>query len=229
MPRGGSTRKRNSGRDMDESDDWWDVMFQLGMPVLYILGIITGIIGTICQGVITEYWSNLEPAVCFLYAKTATSSVVYTFGSALAVCNWVTYGGVVAIIIAFISGLVYTIQVRTHKDLTISAACSVTGILVTFLLMLAVTCTMAEGMRITCTSMGLNSANNKGESCYEKLDKRALGEQLPVQTSTMVRSAMVAFIGSTVIFFIIACFHLSDFYRRTLRHRYDAVAYRDRA
>lgn len=53
-----------------------------------------------------------------------------------------------------------------------SAACSVTGIMVSFLLMLAVTCTMAEGMRITCTSMGLNSANNKGESCYEKLDKR---------------------------------------------------------
>ena len=54
------------------------------------------------------------------------------------------------------------------------------------------------------------------------------GDFLPVQTSTMVRVTLINLICSTVTFFIIFCFHLSDFYRRTLRYRYNGVAYEDR-
>lgn len=63
--------------DDDEERDWWDVLVKLGMPLLYILGITAGIVGAICQGVITEYWSNLEPGNCFLYAKVCVFSVTY--------------------------------------------------------------------------------------------------------------------------------------------------------
>lgn len=216
--------RRDEYEEEEEDNDWWDVMVKMGMPILYIIGVATGIVGAICQGVITNYWAGLEPGNCFLYSKTASTSVVYEFGCPIGVCYWITYGSVVSIIIASITGLIYTIQVRGNKDLTYTSACTLTGILVAMLLMLAVTCTMAQGLRLTCTSMGLNSANNKGESCYEKLDRRVSGDQLPVQTSTMVRSALITLICSTTVFFIISCFHISDFYKRTLRYRYGGVA-----
>ncbi|MPC78659.1 hypothetical protein E2C01_073153 [Portunus trituberculatus] len=97
---------------MEEEGDWWDVMAKMGMPLLYIIGILCGIVGAICQGVITEYWANSEMNSCFLYSKTASSVVVYQFGTSVSVCNWVTYGTVVSIIIAFLAGLVYTVKVR---------------------------------------------------------------------------------------------------------------------
>ncbi|XP_045116384.1 uncharacterized protein LOC123507530 [Portunus trituberculatus] len=222
--------RREGHRDeMEEEGDWWDVMAKMGMPLLYIIGILCGIVGAICQGVITEYWANSEMNSCFLYSKTASSVVVYQFGTSVSVCNWVTYGTVVSIIIAFLAGLVYTVKVRSTKDLTYTSAFSLTGIVIAMLLMLAVTCTMAEGLRLTCSAMGLNSANNKGGSCYTNLDKRMIGQYLPVQTSTMVRAALVTLSCSCVAFFVICCFHLSDFYRRTLRHRYSGVAYDERA
>lgn len=230
MTHGNMGRHRHH-RDVEIEDEgeWWDVMAKMGMPLLYILGIVLGIVGAICQGVITEYWANSELSTCFLYAKTASSSVVYQFGTSLAVCNWITYGAVTSIIIAFFAGLVYTIKVRSTKDLTYTSAFSLTAIIIAMLLMLAVTCTMAEGLRLTCTAMGLNAANMKGGSCYENLDKRVIGEYLPIQTSTMVRSSLITLSCSCVAFFTICCFHLSDFYRRTLRYRYSGVAYDDRA
>ncbi|KAG0720460.1 hypothetical protein GWK47_048471 [Chionoecetes opilio] len=232
--RGNMKRNRRRSRNMEKEEeerDWFDLMAMMGMPLLYIIGLLTGIVGAICQGVITEYWANPGSGAdgsCYLYGKTASSvKGAFQFGSAIAVCEWVTYGGVVAIIIAFISGLVYIIKVRQNKELTYSSALSVAGILVATLLMLAVTCTIAEGMRMNCASMGINSANNKGESCYEKLDKRA-PDNIPVLTSTMVRAALIALVCSTVAFFTICCFQISDFYRRTLRHRYSDVPYQDR-
>ncbi|KAK8381628.1 hypothetical protein O3P69_018613 [Scylla paramamosain] len=220
---------RHRGHKEEEENDCWDVMAMLGMPFLYIIGIVCGIVGAICQGVITEYWANSELSSCYLYSKTASSVVVYQFGTSLSVCNWITYGAVVSIIIAFLAGFVYTIKVRNTKDLTYASAFSLTGIIIAMLLMLAVTCTMAEGLRLTCSAMGLNSANNKGGSCYSNLDKRMTGEYLPVQTSTLVRSSLITLSCACVAFFTISCFHLSDFYRRTLRYRYSGVAYDERA
>lgn len=65
-----------------------------------------------------------------------------------------------------------TWQVRGEKELDLYMTLVLIGIVTASIFMLATTCTVAEGMRITCTSMGLNSANNKGSNCYDKLDQR---------------------------------------------------------
>lgn len=56
-------------RDEPELGEWWEVVMNMGMPALYIAGIITGIIGAICQGVVSYYWSNLDRPACYLYAQ----------------------------------------------------------------------------------------------------------------------------------------------------------------
>ncbi|KAK4314930.1 hypothetical protein Pmani_013799 [Petrolisthes manimaculis] len=198
----------------------------MGMPALYIAGLICGIIGTICQGVVTYYWSNLDTPACYLYSPTASSKIFYSFGSSVAVCNWVTYGSVVAICIAFITGLLYTIKVRGEKDLNLYMTLVLIGIVVSCLLILATTCTVAEGMRVTCTSMGLNSANNKGSNCYDKLNQRVSQYNLPIKTSTLVITTIIGLSLCNIFFDIIAFFHIVDWYRRYRRVTTERVDYK---
>ena len=70
---------------MEEDGEWWDVMAKMGMPLLYILGISTGNVGAICQGVITSYWASLEQPSCYLYARVSVSCVLVNGSSILLV------------------------------------------------------------------------------------------------------------------------------------------------
>ncbi|XP_071521685.1 uncharacterized protein [Panulirus ornatus] len=206
---------KNRRKEADsESRDWWDMVYTMGMPTLYILGLIMGIVGAICMGTITRYWSELTTPTCFLYSQTASHSIFYHFGSSLSVCNWVTYGATTGLLLAVICGIYYAIKVRGRDEVDLPVTLVTAGIILATLLLLAASCTLAEGMRITCASMGLNSANNKGSSCYNKLDTRVMNYNLPIQTSTMVRISMYSMWGSTAIFFCVTYFHLAEHYRR---------------
>ncbi|KAG7166584.1 uncharacterized protein LOC121869223 [Homarus americanus] len=217
MPRG-EMRVPNRKTEEPYIGDWWEVVYGMGMPFLYISGLICGTIGCICMGIITHYWSNLSPAMCFLYSSTASSSVVYQFGGPLAACNWVTYGAVTGLVLATLTGIVYVIKVRGEEDLDAFIYMVVVGIVLSALFLLASSCTLSEGFRLTCSAMGLNSANNRGVTCFDKLDVRVSQYNLPIPTSTMVRSSLYSLWASTFIFFAVTCFHLTDLHRRTLRH-----------
>ncbi|XP_042893593.1 uncharacterized protein LOC122267617 [Penaeus japonicus] len=95
---------------MDGRNSNWSILWKMGMPLLYVLAVISGLVGIICNGIITHYWSNLLTPMCFLYSK-APSNIGYTFGSAIANCEWVTYGAVTGVIFLFICALIYFIKV----------------------------------------------------------------------------------------------------------------------
>ncbi|KAK8728648.1 hypothetical protein OTU49_009073 [Cherax quadricarinatus] len=217
--RRGEMRVENR-RTKAEAEDghWCDVLYQMGMPLLYIGAFAAGIIGITSMGIISRYWSDLSPPMCFLYSKTASNLIVYRFGTNVGTCTWVTYGGVAALVLAFITGIVFWIKARGDDEPSVSIHMVVAGIIISTLLMLAVSCTLAEGMRLTCAAMDLNSANNKGSDCFEKLNTRVSQYNLPVSSSTMVRASMCAMWTSTILFFIITCFHSLDLYSRSINN-----------
>ncbi|XP_069156267.1 uncharacterized protein [Procambarus clarkii] len=217
MPRGEMKAKNRRIHAEPESHDFWEVLSAMGMPLLYIGALVAGTVGTISMGVISRFWSDLKSPMCFLYSKTASNLIVYHFGTNVATCTWVTYGAVTALVLGFLTAIVYWIKVRGEEEIDAYITLVVVGIVITTLFMLAVSCTMAEGMRLTCAAMDLNSANNKGSDCYEKLDIRVSQYNLPVDTSTMVRSSIIGLWTSTVFFFIITCFHLAEHYHRSLK------------
>ena len=63
---------------------------------------------------------------------------------------------------------------------------------------------MAEGLRLTCSAMGINPANNKGGSCYTNLDKRVC---VLVTYSSVCFCVFVVFLifYSLVFFYVFLC------------------------
>ncbi|XP_063597379.1 uncharacterized protein LOC134774045 [Penaeus indicus] len=204
-------QNRRHSRDMEEFSGW-QILWKMGMPLLYVLAFLSGIVGIICNGIISHYWSNLLTPMCFLYSRTP-STIGYTFGSAVANCHWVTYGATVGVVLLFLCALLYFIKVRSSDDPGMFLYLLLICVVLATIFLLAVSCTLAEGMRVTCASMGINSANNKGESCYDKLEQRVQQYSLPVSTASMVQAAMYSLWGSTVFSAFIAWFHLRLYFR----------------
>ncbi|XP_068249241.1 uncharacterized protein [Palaemon carinicauda] len=210
-------RNRRLSDDDYEMGLGWRVMYSMGMPLLYICAFLLGIVAVICNGIVTKYWTDLEPPMCYLYSSTPSQSLFYKFGGAISSCQWVTYGGVTALIFLTVSALIYFIAVRGTGKLTLPLFVLEVLSMLGTILMLAVTCTLTEGLRQTCASMGLNQLNMRGENCNALLNLRVANYNLSVSSSTLIQGAMFTFWPCTVLMCIITIFHLCSCYRRCYR------------
>ncbi|KAK7082529.1 hypothetical protein SK128_013271 [Halocaridina rubra] len=218
-----SGARKVKNRRYDDDDDnmemgiGWRVLYSLGMPLLYIFGILLGIVAIICNGILTSYWSDLDPPKCWLYAKTPSNSIIYKFGSSVSNCEWVTFGGVAAVVLLVICGIIYFAAVRGKGVMNIAVYVLMVLSLLSTLLMLAATCTLTEGLRVTCASMGLNPFNSRGVDCHDQLDLRVKMYNLSITSSTLIAGALYTYWPCTIIMFIITIFHLLSCYRRCYR------------
>ncbi|XP_064095860.1 uncharacterized protein LOC135207889 [Macrobrachium nipponense] len=210
-------RNRRLSED-EEMGMGWRVMYSMGMPLLYICAVLLGIVAIICNGIVAKYWSDLSPPMCYLYSTTPSQSLLfYKFGGSLSSCQWVTYGGVTSLIFLVLGGIIYFAAVRGTGKLTLPLFILEILSLLGTLLMLAVTCTLTEGLRQTCVSMGLNQLNMRGENCHSLLNLRVSNYNLSVSSSTLIRGALFTFWPCTVLMFIITIIHLCSCYRRCYR------------
>ncbi|CAL4171296.1 unnamed protein product [Meganyctiphanes norvegica] len=206
-----SRPRKQSSVDSDEVDSY-DMVRSACLPVLYILTICTGIVGCACNGIITRYWAE-SIGRCYLYAATASNSIIYQFGSVIHNCHFVTYGGVTALFLCAIAFGVYFFMVRGDEKTGREMLILLVLVTLSSLFFLTVSCVLTEGMRQTCAAMGLNSANNKGEGCMDKLDIRVSQYNLPIETSVMVTGATGGLWGATVFILIITVLHFYSFYK----------------
>ncbi|KAF2362269.1 hypothetical protein FHG87_006973 [Trinorchestia longiramus] len=208
--------------DSEDENSGLRLVRKSGIPLLYVVAVCTVIVGMICLAIITDYWAHLEQPMCFLYSQSASSSQVYQFGSTLSNCYWVSYGAVPSVTIAIICGALYMMKVFTdpqdeedEQDQVFYLKVVLAGMFVAALLLLGVCCTLAEGMRITCTNMGLNSVNGKADSCMDKLNLRVEQYSLPVDTSIMVHFGSAGLWTGMVAFTLLVIFHSISVCRTT--------------
>lgn len=201
---------------MDSDDgDSYSMLRSACLPILYIISLCSAIVGCACNGIITRYWAD-SIETCFLYARTASNSIIYKFGSVIHNCHFVTFGGVTALILGVLAFGVYFFMVRGTDKTGREMLLLLILVILTSLMFLTVTCVLTEGMRQTCAAMGLNSANNKGEGCYDKLDIRVTQFNLPIETSVMVMAAQGGLWSATVFMFIITVIHFASFYKHLI-------------
>lgn len=214
-----NTRRVKNRRlsDDEELSLGWRVMYSMGMPLLYIVATLLGIVACTCNGLVTSYWSNLEHPMCYLYSTTPSQSPLYRFGGHISTCQWVTYGGVTALVLLVICALIYFLTVRGRGELHLMLYILDVLSIIATLLMLAVTCTLTEGLRRTCASISLNQYNVRGENCDNLLNLRVKNYNLSVSSSTLIDGAMYTFWPCTVTMFIITFFHLASCFRRSYR------------
>lgn len=193
-----------------------------GLPFLYVLSVCANIVGMICMGIITEYWASSDNPTCFLYSQTSSASLAYKFGSSLSNCYWVIYGALPPTLIAMICGIYYMCGVfgeprdDVEEDKQIRNTILITIMMgVASLFLLAVCCTLAEGMRVTCMNMDLNAVNGKGVNCMDKLNLRVAQYNFPVESSVMIHSASAGLWTGMACFFLIDIIHVSSIYRKS--------------
>lgn len=212
-------KSRRQSYDYDDQDSGLRLCRKSGVPMLYVLFICANIVGMICLGIITDYWAKIENPTCFLYAQSASHSNVYTFGSSLTNCYWVTYGALPSTIIGLVCGIYFMVGVfgdpldqSEESDMRRNLGIILGLMLLASLIQLAVCCTLAEGMRITCTNMGLNAVNGKADNCMDKLDLRVAQYTLPVDSSTMINAGSAGlWIGMSASVMLIICHFLAFF------------------
>ncbi|XP_018014924.1 uncharacterized protein LOC108671840 [Hyalella azteca] len=209
----------NNRRDdyYDESGSGLRMIRKSGIPFLYVLGLCSLIVGMICLGIITAYWAGITHPMCFLYAQSPSYdgfSIVYKFGSNLSNCYWVAYGAVPSAAIGLMCGVFYMMKLfgdpsDEHEEAAQKRNTKIilVAMSVASLLLLAVCCTLAEGMRVTCTNMGINAVNGKADNCYDKLDLRVAMYNLPVDTSSMIHASSGCLWTSMVAYTLLVIFH----------------------
>ena len=66
---------------VEEEGSGLDLLRRMGMPFLYIVGVLTAISGMICMGLITHYWSMLTTPRCFLYSHVSYFNLISKINS----------------------------------------------------------------------------------------------------------------------------------------------------
>ncbi|KAL7642021.1 UNVERIFIED_CONTAM: hypothetical protein RMT77_007895 [Armadillidium vulgare] len=205
------------GKEEEEEMNCFSILRNMGIPILYIFAAATTLIGSIAMAIITNYWAQTKPPSCFLYNETPTmgdATEFYVFGTKLSCCYWVAYGGIAALVILCICGVLYVFHVKDDKQVTLLTYITLIAMCIATLLILAVSCTFAQGYRITCMNISQNSGNKKGLSCRQLLDYRTNSYNFPVKTSSMVAASMANLWIATGCYIVICVFHIALVIRR---------------
>lgn len=201
----------------DEEDGGLRLLRKSGIPLLYIVGICSNIVGMVCFALITSYWTNISDPMCFLFATTANKNPLknYVWGGNLANCYWVSYGAIPTTLIALGCSAVYLFAVfgdpidRKEEEVMVKNTKWITVfMLIGAILQLAVCASIAEGLRVTCANTTYNHNSKTSISCMQKIDKRVMQHNLPVQSSTMIIAGHMSMWAGEFCFVILVICHL---------------------
>jgi len=212
-------RKRTFSMEYEdeEGDSGLRLLRKSGIPLLYIIAFCANIVGIICFAMLNKYWSNLANPMCYLYSQTASPAIIYKFGGALSNCTWISYGAIPSTILALGCAIAYMFGVfgdpvdrEEEKSMISYTRWILLVMVVATILQLAVCATFAEGLRVTCTNMSLNSVNGIAETCLDRINRRVMQYNLPIKSSTMIIAGQIGlWSGLAALTFLVICHIIS--------------------